>query len=442
MGAVATLDPKELTVEPGGEAVCQIRFRNTGHIVDEFAVEVVGDPAQWATSEPPTVSLFPDAEAVATVRFAPPRVPTIPAGPVGFGVRIQSREDPDGSTVEEGILDVLPFTATTAELVPRTSRGRTGAAHDLAVDNRGNVRLNANLSAADADQILRFEMVPPGLVAEPGAASFAKVRVSSRQRFFRGPPRTHPFQVFVAPQGQEPIALEGTMLQEALLPRWLLPLLILLLLLTALLIALWLTVLKPNIESAAREAVESPLAEQAAAIEALESQLAEPGANGGADGGADGGEEEPEETLVPSVPPAPEPTPTPRPTPAGTPGGTPATAGSPTASPTPTPTGAAVPQSGRIEAGDFYRVPADRTLSITDVVFENPDDDNRGILRLYEASSGRTFFVLQLENFRSLDYHFVTPIRLGPGETLALAADCTGCDDPLPSVYYSGSLRP
>jgi hypothetical protein len=36
----------------------------------------------------------------------------------------------------------------TADLVPRSSRGSTGATHDLAIDNRGNVPLNAVLSAS------------------------------------------------------------------------------------------------------------------------------------------------------------------------------------------------------------------------------------------------------------------------------------------------------
>lgn len=431
MGAVASIEPRELSVEPGGEAIVEVRFRNTGRVVDEFRVQVVGDPAPWATAEPASVSLFPEAEGVARVRFAPPRLPGIPAGAAPFGIRVQSSEDPEGSTVEEGVLNVLPFTATTAELVPKTSRGRTGASHDLAVDNRGNVRLNAALTANDPDQLLDFDMDPPGLVAEPGTASFARVRVSSRQRFFRGAPKTRPFHVHVMPEGEEPISLEGTMLQEALLPRWLLPLLIGLLLLLLLLILLWLFVLKPSVETAAREAVASPLAEQAAALEALEDQV-----NAGGQ-------------PPPAGEPTPEPTPAPPPTPG--PGGTvPPQTPTPTPAPTPSPpppTDGATPVAGRLLVGESgYGVPGGQRLSLTDVVFQNADDTNDGVILLIEGSSGRELFELRLENFRSIDYHFVTPIVFGPGESLVLVTDengCFGCggDDPLPAVYFSGFLE-
>jgi hypothetical protein len=55
--------------------------------------------------------------------------------------------------------------------------------------------------------------------------------------------------------------------------------------------------------------------------------------------------------------------------------------------------------------------------------------------------------VLRLDNFRDLDFHFVTPIRIQIGETLALVEECTppvppapavACD---PAVFFSGFLR-
>ena len=52
------------------------------------------------------------------------------------------------------------------------------------------------------------------------------------------------------------------------------------------------------------------------------------------------------------------------------------------------------------------------------------------------------FYEMRLENFRDIDYHFVTPIVVAAGHELALSLSCTGgatCD---PSVLYSGYLRP
>ena len=105
-------------------ATVEVRVRNTGTVVDEFTLDVLGDAAGWAAVEPPVLSLFPGAEGTANVVFRPPRVGDdarraravraprpLARGPRRVGGR-------GGDSVEVGaFLD--PF----AELVPRTSRG-------------------------------------------------------------------------------------------------------------------------------------------------------------------------------------------------------------------------------------------------------------------------------------------------------------------------------
>ena len=170
MGASVTLTAPSIGVAPGGEATLEFRLRNTGTVVDEFALGVLGDAAGWSSVEPPTISLFPGAEETARIIFRPPRAPQVPAGPMPFGLHARSREDAAGSTVEEGVVEVGPFLEPFAELIPRTSRGSRSASHDLALDNRGNIRLNAEVEAADADRLLGFDVKPPGIVVEPGMA--------------------------------------------------------------------------------------------------------------------------------------------------------------------------------------------------------------------------------------------------------------------------------
>jgi hypothetical protein len=133
VGATVTLSAPIVAVEPGGEAALELRVRNTGNVVDEFSMTVLGAAESWAVVEPPTISLFPGAEQVARVVFRPPRSSSIAAGPLPFGVHARSREDAAGSTVEEGTLEVGAFSEPFAELAPRTSRGSRGATHDLAV---------------------------------------------------------------------------------------------------------------------------------------------------------------------------------------------------------------------------------------------------------------------------------------------------------------------
>jgi hypothetical protein len=422
MGAVVSLSTKAIEVAPGAEAACGVTIRNNGTVVDQFSVDVLGDAASWAAADPPTISLFPGGEGTTTVRFRPPRTATTPAGTFPFGVRVQSAEDPAGSAVEEGLITVGAFADLFAEIVPRTSRGRRSGSHEVALDNRGNTRLNATLEASDADQQLAFDVSPPGVVADPGTATFSKVRVKPRRRFWRGQPRTHPFKVAIAPESGPAINLDGSILQEAMLPRWTLP--ALLLAIAGLIAALvfWLAFLQPAIKSAATAALAD------AGITPIPSAA---GGGGGTNGG--GG------TPAPVATPAGGGTPTPTPgggTPTPTPMPTPSTG-------TPPPVVAGQPVDGRLATDGSYPNSAafDSPCFLTDLVFANPNG-RTGTLKLYRDEF--VLVTLRLENFRDLDLHYVTPILVQPDRTLRLEAKCTGqnaspCD---PSVYFSGFIRP
>ena len=79
------------------------------------------------------------------------------------------------------------------------------------------------------------------------------------------------------------------------------------------------------------------------------------------------------------------------------------------------------------------------TLFVTDIVFSNPNGREGAISLLRDGSP---LIEERLENFRSLDYHFVTPIIIPAGHELALSLTCTGGTECDPSVLYSGYLRP
>ena len=415
MGALVTLASKALEVVPGSVASCTVTVKNTGTVVDQFTIDVLGDPGAFASAEPPALSLFPGAEGTAVVSFAPPRDAATPAGALPFGIRARSQEDPGGSAVEEGVLAVGTFSDTFAELVPRASRGSRGATHELAVDNRGNARLNASITAADPDQLLGFDVQPPGLVVDPGTAGFAKVRVRPAKRFWRGQPKTRPFKVAVAGDDGRPIVLDGTMLQEAILPRWLVPALLALLGLLILAAILWATVLQPAIKSAATQALAD------AGFTPIPS-LASGGGGGGASPAPGGGSPSPAASLAPGASASPV-----------------ASAGPPT--PTPAPVGNGVPQDGRL-AADGSNPPSAKftsTFYMTDLVFANPNG-RAGSLQLLR--DGFVLITLRLENFRDLDFHYVTPIVIQKGQTLSFTASCTSSGACDPSVYYSGFVRP
>ena len=399
MAATATLASKAVTVTPGGEAVSEVRVRNSGTVVDQFTLEVLGDASAWAIVEPAVIPLFPGAEAVARIRFKPPKSSSVPARAVPFAVRIKSREDARASLVEEGVVEVGPFNDTFAELIPRTAKGRSRAHARLALDNRGNIRINARLTAADPDRKLNFTITPPSLSSEPGTASFASVRMNPRQRFLTGPPKLNPYKVLVHQDGLPTITVDGTMQQEALIPPWLIPALIGLVALLLVLVLLWFFVLKPTIQTAATQAV-APQASAASAAAVVAQQAAGghlPGGGGGVTGANPFGGDA---------------------------------------------------YAARLKGGDSLTIPADGGLAVTDLVFENPNGFS-GDLKLSRVNAKRgneqLLLQLKLENFRDLDFHFIAPLTFQKNDQMKLTCQLdsappgsTSCDA---FVYYSGYFK-
>jgi hypothetical protein len=410
MAVTASLLATSVAVTPGEEVWVDIRVRNTGTVVDVLHVEVVGDAAAWATVEPPSASLFPGQDQTVTVRFRPPMSADGPAGSVPFGVRVRSQEDPSGSVVEEGVLEVASFLAVSAELQPRTSRGRKGAVHELAIDNRGTRPVSVTVAGVDPDANLLFAVEPPALEVPANSAAFVKVKLRAAHPFRKGTSLTRMFNVVVTEAGgaQQPLAVAaGMMVQEETFPRWLRRALLWTVLGLLAFLLFWFTLGKPAVESAAKEAV----AEEEAAGGPT---IADPASSGGGGGGGSGGGADENEDA----------------------GGADVATGSSGAA------GAATTIDGRLfltEAGvTSYEVPAGQTLQVTDIVLQNPSGD-AGSLQI--RRSGTALLVVELGNFRDLDYHFVAPIVFTAGQTLELSASCTAgaCT---PGAYFAGYLVP
>lgn len=404
MGATAVLSRESVTVDPGGETQSEVKVRNTGTIVDQYQLEVLGDAAGWTLVEPPTLSLFPGDEGVATLRFRPPRDAATGAGLVPFGVRVASKEDPAGSTVEEGTVEVGRFNDTFAELLPRTAHGRRRARYELAIDNRGNTRVNARLAAADPDNLLRFTFDEPAVVVEPGTAGFAKVTVWPKRRFWRGPPRTIPFQVTAEPEGAPALTADGTMMHEAVIPAWAPKAVAGAAAAVLGLAILWLALLRPSVRSAAKEA----------ARDEAKKELASDAGAAGREAARTAAQQEVAASVGPTAREAARQE-------VAKQLGTGSAVGGPAI-------------DGRLGPNKSYQVPLGKLLQLTDIVLENPAGE-KGTLSVLR--NGNALLVLSLENFRDLDYHFVAPPLFKAGDKLELKGDCTNKDC---GIYFSGFL--
>jgi hypothetical protein len=388
MSTAATLDVADVEVTPGEEVVVPLHIRNNGTVVEDYDFEVLGPARTWIVVAALPEGVMPGATTSTTVTFRPPRDAAVPAGEFAFGIRVLPSHDPSQAVVPEGYVQVLAYLDTTSELIPRASQGSRRGRHQVAVDNRGNIAVPVMLQGATDGQLVLVDCRPPALTVMPGETVFADVVVRARGRIWRNKPVTHPFEVVVTPTDSSPVALPGTFVQGPVAPPWLWKLLAGLLLLALALVALWFTVLKPTIESQAEEAVAEEKAEAAQSAEEAKQAAESAGSSAGAakdardDVRAERGGKKP--TPVAEVPVAERLT---------TSGVTP----------------------------DVYAVPQGSTFQLTDLVLGNPQGDFGRVQVLVGDS---VLFDLALENFRDLDYHFVSPIVVGDGGIVQLQADC------------------
>ncbi|HEV2346502.1 MAG TPA: putative Ig domain-containing protein [Actinocrinis sp.] len=243
-----------IEVVPGEQALCAVRVENTGMVVDRVLLDVLGDAAEWAQVEPAQVNLLPGAAERVHIRFQPPRAASTAPGEVPFALRAMSSEDPEGSSIDEGLVHVGEFGDLAAQLAPKSATGRRSAKFRLIVENRGNRPEPIRVEPFDPEDKLGFKTRPGTFTARPGTATFVRVKTVPRKTFLRGPNRTLPFEVTALPeQGQAP-ADAGVMLEKQTLPEWLLPLLGIAAVLCGLALVLWFTVLRPVVNSAATSA--------------------------------------------------------------------------------------------------------------------------------------------------------------------------------------------
>ncbi|WP_326613051.1 hypothetical protein OG949_31995 [Streptomyces scopuliridis] len=459
MSLTASLDASSVTAEPGAQTDLPLQILNSGSTVEEYRFEVVGACAAWSTVEPRTLSLYPGASGTVVLRLTPPRDSSVPAGETPFGIRVVPTSELSETVVPEGRVTVAPFTEVTSELVPRSSNGARRGSHQLAVDNRGNAPATVRLSGRTGTERARVDFATAELRIPPGHADFAKLRVRPAKRLWRGTPVTHTFQVFAAPVaaegGQEPYApgvsepavlepvvLDGSYEQQAILPGWLPRALILAAVVAIALVGLWYALLRPAVKSAAREAITPEAVASAAEKTASPSSgTADGGAtagtgggNAGATAGAEGGANSG----------------------AGQNGtGSGASSGSGTGAGSAQ--GAGAPTSARVEvrdavgggsaSGSAYRVPAGSTFELTDIVVQNPQGDAG---TLVVSSQNDPVLRLALENFRDSDYHFVTPILVPAGGEITMTVDCRQVGRPVQaprpsrcaeSLFLGGTLR-
>lgn len=400
MATTATIDPRSAAILPGEAATFTLTVANDSLLVESYALSPVGSVAGWTSVEPDRLTIYPGTSETAVITVAPPRTSEALPGRVAVGVRVLPTEQPEFAASAEAEVELLPFAEVDAELVPRIARGRGRRRVRLAVDNRGNVPLAASIAGTSSDA-LSITTPTPDVQVDPGHALFVDVDLHPRKRVWRGADVNHPFTLTVVPMGDgapEPRTLDGSYTQLRVFPRWLWKALLALLLLLLALIALWFLVLKPAIEATAKEAIEGPVADATKKADAAAQQ---------ADQAAQSANEAKEAVGQPTEPVEPV---------------------------APGPAVTSVNVDLRLQVTDApgggpgeserYGIPEGATLRITDLVIQNPTG-GFGELTLENREVVAPMLTTGLENFRDLDFHFVTPIQVVGDDQLFAKLVCS-----------------
>jgi Carboxypeptidase regulatory-like domain len=157
-----------IDVPPGGSADVVLDVRNTSEIIDGVTTRIIGVPAAEVVSRPALLPLFPDASGQVTMSVGLPA--SYPAGRHPVTVEVASA----GAGLPSAYLDLDLLVAAHPELSlscrPQLIRARRQARFAVHLVNSGNVPLEVELAAVDADRAVSTTFQPARLRVEADSA--------------------------------------------------------------------------------------------------------------------------------------------------------------------------------------------------------------------------------------------------------------------------------
>ena len=405
MTVSALFFPTEVAVSPGGTASFTLQLQNTTDGEQVVTLTPQGLLAESTLIQSERVHLDPNERFDVPVTIAP--TASVTAGPHECRIEVVAGEQTSSVIA---VVDVAAHSAFVARLEPTRSRSSKAGRHKVIVENAGNTPILVTLGArprvdtaasppfdaapsvADTatstmaspappitpPSTATFELSTHEVIVEPGASSRVDLRVVPLQRYWNGDPQSHLFAVDVVADMGERIELAGEYEQTPRVKSWVGPALAGMLGALLLWLLAWFLLMRPAIENIAEE--------QAAELDAL--QQAEL-------------DRRVEEIQIAAE----------------------EAAELPLGEPTDLRLSTAAPAgSEAVDAFDFDRSGTGRTLSISDIIFQNPT----GAVGTVEfLRDGEVLLQQEMANFRDLDFNLVAPFRVNSGSSIGLRVVCT-----------------
>ena len=388
MSVHAWFSNDDVALAPGSTLVLPLTIHNLGDETESFTVVPAGLTASWTTITPGNLTLFGGSQEVVEVTIAPPALPSTTAGPTSIAIRIIPLGDSDDAVVAETTLMVTQFDDCRIVALQPIQRARHRATFEFMVENHGNTVASCRLHLVDPSERVDGDFDPPAVGVGPGSATLVRLKARA-QRSLRRTSRTLDFEVEAARQGHDPVVSPMSLVQSPTIPGAMIARIAAVVALLAASMLAWFAVVKPTIEDAAADQVDSRLDELATTE------------NDAID--APGG---PQVTAPSSTVPGAE---------------SPGTEGEPSfirfevAAP--------LTQT----ADESTTLPDTGVFDLTDLRIENPFDD-RGVATLLVNTE--PIFVWSLENVRGVWFEpRITPIPLDPGDNVTFSVRCDEIGD-------------
>jgi hypothetical protein len=371
MSVTASFQPERISAAPGDTVALTLTLQNESDAECMVKLGAAGGLAAQTVLQTETIYLDPNEH------FEVPVIvdanANLPAGMHSCVIEIDHDGDSSNAAATVEILEAASFAA---RLEPPQSKSASAGRHKVAIENNGNVPLMVEIEVSAPDE-LTAELAAPAINVDPGKTAKVELRLAPRARFWSGAVHEHAFTVDVNGSNGEHADLEGMYQQGPRVRSWFGPAaagMVGALVVSAL---AWQFVLKPQVESIAREEaaeldeiqsadLQTQVDEiEAAAAEAAELPLGEP------------------VDLRLDV-----------------------TAGA---------------ASSQTTAFVFDENGSGRVLSITDIILQNPSGavGTVELLRDDQVLQGSN-----MANFRDLDFHLVAPYRVDSRSEISLRVEC------------------
>jgi len=388
-------------VAPGTSAVLELTVMNLADTTDSFVLTAVGMAAGYTTIEPAMLTLFGGAQDTVQVVLRPPMLPSTTAGPTSLSVRIVPQHDPDNIATAETTIVVGGSFDRRINVLQPAQRGRRGAGYEMMVENRGNTQASMRLHLVDPSGRVEGDFDPPAAGVEPGGSTLVRLKLRTRGLQWERRSRTIPFRVDADQPGSPTASAPATFVQSPMLPERLFSRLAWVGVGAVALAGAWFGVVRPEIRSAAEQAVADAPAPTSTTV--VTGDTLDLGVT--------------QSTLVPIGP----------------------AEDDGAIINFQLPVVVAVGQAG----ANQYRVPAGKILRVTDLIIQNPQSD-QGTLIIGRNGNGLLTYSLTAM-FGDIAVPLVTPLEFQANEELTVNVTCLGVGDPVatgcsPTVLASGVL--